>query len=412
LARGGSVSRWQRSVLLGLCAVVLAAYATSCAGEEVSTSTSPARVLLPASVDSGRDALWGFIDTSGKWAIEPQFQDALRFQEGLAPVRSGEEWGYVDQHGTFAVQPQFTEAGYFRDGLARVATGPAPDPDDQWFVRASGYGYIDKTGRMVIPAEWDDAGDFSEGLAPVMRGAACGFIDKTGRVVIPLTFDSVLPFSEGLALALTEGKWGYVGKGGRWAIPPQYTGMTPPGIPDESFMLGVGSFQSGLAPVSIDGRGSGFCYIDTAGMRAFGQVFDEAGEFKEGLAAVKVNESWGFVDTSGAFVIDPQFGSGPTTPDQYLRGFGGFHEGLAAVVLNGKAGYVDKTGKFAVQPLFTFGYAFSDGFAYVRTGATSTSRELEDAITRLLGPLAVIDPTGKVVYQTPVVSEDTTSVPR
>jgi len=38
---------------------------------------------------------WGFIDRDGNWAIEPQFDRANNFSEGIAAVRVGDFWGYI-----------------------------------------------------------------------------------------------------------------------------------------------------------------------------------------------------------------------------------------------------------------------------------------------------------------------------
>src|SRR5437588_1750187 len=60
----------------------------------------------------------GYIDSAGKWVINPQFEDALNFTEGLAPVSVGGRWGYIDKTGKFAVNPQYGFGGLFQEGLA------------------------------------------------------------------------------------------------------------------------------------------------------------------------------------------------------------------------------------------------------------------------------------------------------
>ena len=62
-------------------------------------------------------------------------------------------------------------------------------------------------------------------------------------------------------------------------------------------------------------------------------LFDYVGTFNEGMAAVKLNGKFGFVDTTGKEVI----------PCKYdLVRF--FSDGLAPVSFNGKWGIVDKKG--------------------------------------------------------------------
>ncbi len=62
---------------------------------------------------------------------------AFSFSEGVAAVWIGPQWGYIDKTGKIAIQPVFNDAYEFSDGLAVVQMG------FQW-------GYIDKTGNMVI----------------------------------------------------------------------------------------------------------------------------------------------------------------------------------------------------------------------------------------------------------------------
>jgi len=70
----------------------------------------------------------GYINPSGKVVIQPQFVDAGRFEDGLAPVLAGSAWGYVDRNGKLEIAPQFDIADPFSDGRALVANqGIAPE---------------------------------------------------------------------------------------------------------------------------------------------------------------------------------------------------------------------------------------------------------------------------------------------
>src|SRR2546421_3866494 len=73
-----------------------------------------------ASDQSGAAYKYGYIDKSGKFIINPQFEGGGHFEAGLAPVRVGDRWGYVGKNGQLSINPQFEEAGDFADGLALV----------------------------------------------------------------------------------------------------------------------------------------------------------------------------------------------------------------------------------------------------------------------------------------------------
>ena len=48
-------------------------------------------------------------------------------------------------------------------------------------------------------------------------------------------------------------------------------------------------------------------YIDSTGKTIIPLRFDDARGFSDGLAAVQVGGQWGYIDTLGTFVIQPQF---------------------------------------------------------------------------------------------------------
>jgi len=77
--------------------------------------------------------------------------------------------------------------------------------------------------------------------------------------------------------------------------------------------------------------------------------------FEEGLAAVKLNGKWGFIDKTDNVVIPFKY--------DYTNWFS---EGVAGVQLNGKYGYIDKTDRVVIP--FKYDYVsgfFSNGVASV-----------------------------------------------
>ncbi|MBP9091072.1 WG repeat-containing protein [bacterium] len=112
-----------------------------------------------------------YFDKNGKLAIAQEFNDALRFNEGLAAVQVGngidQRWGYIDKAGKFVIQPIYAKASPFHEGLACVGFW-----NDKMDNRYSGsncdtlrFGYINKQGKFVIPPIFMHAYSFSEGLA-------------------------------------------------------------------------------------------------------------------------------------------------------------------------------------------------------------------------------------------------------
>ena len=64
--------------------------------------------------------------------IEPQYEAAASFNEGLAAVKQNGKWGYIDETGAMVIQPKYDWAGYFREGVAVVGkAGTAIEVVDQ-----------------------------------------------------------------------------------------------------------------------------------------------------------------------------------------------------------------------------------------------------------------------------------------
>jgi hypothetical protein len=154
--------------------------------------------------------------------------------------------GYVDESGTLVIEPRFDRAGGFSEGLAVAGVG---DNDD-----LMQYGFIDHTGTWVIQPQYWDAGSFSEGLARVVArkadGVKVGFIDKTGAWLIQ-DLDDARPFHEGLALAWRNGTCGHIDKNGETVISIPYT------VEGWDFSGGVARVGGGFegAPSYIDKNG-------------------------------------------------------------------------------------------------------------------------------------------------------------
>ena len=159
--------------------------------------------LAPA----GSGGKWGFIDETGKWVIDPQFENAFSFADGLAQVAVGGRWGYIDRKGKFVVNPQYDFADEFYEGLADFRSGNKS-------------GFIDTKGRVAIEAKFLYAFHFSEGLAQVQTEDGWGFIDRTGKMVVSPQFDSTDVFQNGLARVTALGKEAYITTTGAFVVNP------------------------------------------------------------------------------------------------------------------------------------------------------------------------------------------------
>jgi len=144
-----------------------------------------------------KDGKLGFVNKEGKYVIEPQFYFGYDFSEGMALVYKDGKWGFVNKEGKIVIEPQFDWAGNFSEGMAAVKK------DGKW-------GFVNKEGKYVIEPHFDRAWNFSEGMAVVKKDGKWGFVNKEGEKVIEPQFDEVYDFSEGMAVVKKDGKWGYI----------------------------------------------------------------------------------------------------------------------------------------------------------------------------------------------------------
>jgi hypothetical protein len=172
--------------------------------------------------------------------------------------------------------------------------------------------------------------------------------------------------------------------------------------------------SNGLARTSLDGQspaapsavptlfparcGSKWGFIDKTGHVVIDFRYEDAWDFRDGMAPVRTGGQWGYIDESGSAVIPPQFGDiwllldafseglAPRHNGNSLVGFidksgtllipappewadaAPFSEGLAPVWLkNGRCGYIDKSGNVVLRPAgVTDVRPFSEGLAAVR----------------------------------------------
>lgn len=214
----------------------------------------------------------GTMPTGWEWSVEPRFDEALPFEDGVARVRVGEKWGLIDSAGKEIHAPAFAFIGKFTEhGCAVIYQGeqaaieilrnseprtwPFGMPGPEVPVGVS-CGLMDRSGKILATADWEDVQNHIHGFTPVKRDGKWGYLDGNGQLAISCEWDAAWRFSaEGFAVVTREGKRGMIDKAGKIIVQPEWDGAL------------------------------NFC--------------------KEGIGAVRREAGWALVDSSGTLLTAP-----------------------------------------------------------------------------------------------------------
>lgn len=210
----------------------------------------------------------------------------------LLSFEDNELYGYKDTlTKEIKIKPVFEEAAEFSGRLAAVKPKGC-EPECK-------FGYINREGVFEINAQFNEAGDFLNGFAVVGIGncleGEClyGLINETGKIILPVQYEEVYDMTlDGLALIKqTDKGYGFANAAGKITLKPIYNDAH--------------SFSEGLAAVKKD---SLWRFIDVNGNAVIPPLFYNAGNFANGLAPVCNQQNlWGYINTTGAYVIPAKF---------------------------------------------------------------------------------------------------------
>lgn len=231
---------------------------------------------------SGRYALYNII--TNKLLTKFQYTHIFSANDGWFAVELGDCWGYVDSEGKMVVENQFDAVKPFYEGLAVVGKFCIK----QWKYI---WGYINKEGEQVIPLRYGKAYDFSEGLAAVKLGQKFGYINPQGELVIDFKFDEGAYFRNGKIRIWKNDQPRFINRRGELLV---NNGQTQVWIPSKYHE--ARDFSEGIAAVQIENR---WGYIDCNLKEITPMKYSMAKDFIDGFGIVKLNGKLHFVDREG-----------------------------------------------------------------------------------------------------------------
>lgn len=299
---------------------------------------------------------WGFINYDGKMILKPQFQIARDpFTQGVAVVNNNQlintsgkvifqdkgikyiggfnydvaiaekkgKIGYLNTKGVFVIPPTYEDGTSFYNQVA--------------FVKKNGkWALIDTKGKPLTPfnIEEQDLGPqyMKSGLYPVKINGLWGCIDNKGKLIIPAEFESAVKFTnQNIELGFYKDNVSAIVKQDGSIITLDtyyYRALSEPlagllkiqgvgqGIIDISGQVVVEPKDEQEINLSRDGsfavKGTedgqiGWRFFNKDKTPQFDGVFADAKVFSEGLAAVKLDQKWGYISKKGEIKLPYQY---------------------------------------------------------------------------------------------------------
>lgn len=301
---------------------------------------------------------YGYIDKNGNIIISPEFDQAFSSKNGISIYRKANLYGFINEQGT-VINPIFTEIRGIGENILCAK-------------KANKWSYYDLEGNQLFNRSFDDAYLFSNGLARVFYNERYGYIDNTGKQVIKAAYDYADNFSDGYAYATYSNRDNtIINTKGKVVI--------------QTKKDHIYNFYEGIAVYA--GENNRYGYINKS-LKKTKPIYQFADNFNNGLARVKINNKWGFVNKNNNYVINPIYDDLKNFSENYALflkdskwGFVGlngkelgpknfdyalsFSDGLAGVNIDKLWGYINNYGEFIIKPTFDKVESFINGLAKV-----------------------------------------------
>ena len=156
------------------------------------------------------DGKVGYIDANARLRIANRYDDGGLLFENRLPVKLLGRWGYVDRYEQLIIQPTFEFAGNFDQGVAIARKNKK-------------LGLIDLQGSVLLDFEYDEIFHHpGRGYVLKTPQGSWGATDEKGNIILTPNYEFIREASNGLLMVNRDQKWGIIDQRGYTRIPFEY----------------------------------------------------------------------------------------------------------------------------------------------------------------------------------------------
>lgn len=287
-----------------------------------------------------KNRLFYIADLMGNPISDEIYRDISSF-DNEAIIYDGNKYGIMDIQGKVIIEPKYTGIEWVNGGLAAVYDDKGkveivdylgkevveykydniePFTNSAACVRLKGkYGAINNKGEIIIPIEHEEGiGMFGDciSMCKVIDGKKkWAMYDFKGKCLTEFKYDKMINLNKGFAIVSNDKLYGVIDKNGQEVIPLEYSNLGFMGhyfqgkidgknvvidknnniLNDSDFDSIEGSFE-GMISFQMNGK---YGFMDKSFKEKIKPIYDEVGNFSEGVAPVKLKGKWVFIDYDG-----------------------------------------------------------------------------------------------------------------
>ncbi|WP_338541896.1 WG repeat-containing protein [Paenibacillus tundrae] len=309
----------------------------------------------------------GYLNTKGKFVISPTYEAGTSFYNQAALVKKNGKWALINTKGklltAFNIEDKEYGTAYRKSGLFPVKI------NGQW-------GSMNYKGQLVVPAEFRNKIEFRGNALEwgLHRDAYSAIVQQDG-LVIPLDkqYHSVDEPQNGLWKIQGSGE-GVVAVTGKIIVEPQ----------DEQKVIlsGDGSY----AVRDMKDPSAGWTFYKKDQTLLFESNYTDIQAFSEELAAVKLNQKWGYVSKQGDIKISAQYEEANL-----------FQMGSAVIRKNGKYGLIGTRGEIILPIKYDEIVPLIERTNYMNNQIEKVTTKNPLYRVKLKKSYGIVDSRGKVV---------------